>query len=166
LPLVLLIAAASAGAPLHAATEQVIALQDGSRVVLRADGSMGHYSRSGAPVPMREGEVMIAGDGTRLLMKGDALWRQIVDYAAASFALASALPFVRSEGGERWIELADGGRVSLLRDGKMIHLDATGQPVAMADGEVMIAKDGTAIMMKGGSVWGAMDKRAAPGAKP
>lgn len=164
--LLLLLAVVGAAAPSLAADERTFPLQDGSRVVLRADGSMGHYSASGAPVPMREGEEMIASDGTRLLMKGDALWRQVVDYAASSFALASAFPFVRNERGERWIDLADGGRVGLRTDGTMVHLDAAGKPVAMADGEVMIARDGTPIMMKGASLWGAMGPRGAPRARP
>jgi ferric-dicitrate binding protein FerR (iron transport regulator) len=164
--MLLLSAAAGLSAPAHAADERTLALHDGSRVILRADGSMGHYSASGEPVAMREGEVMVLADGTRLLMKGDALWRQIIDYATSGVALASRFPFVRTDAGERWIDLADGGRVLLRNDGTTIHVGSAGNGVAMGDGEIMIAKDGTVIMMNGGSAWGAIGGRRSTGAKP
>jgi hypothetical protein len=166
LALLLTFVVAASALPSLAAEERTIALRDGGRVVLRADGSMGHYNASGAPVAMREGEVMVAADGSRVLMKDDALWRQIVDYAASGVALASRFPALRGDAGERWIDLADGGRVLLRNDGSTVHVDSAGTGVAMADGEIMIAKDGTAIMMKGGTAWGAMGGRRSTGAKP
>jgi hypothetical protein len=56
--------------------------------------------------------------------------------------------------------------VLLRNDGSTVHVDSAGTGVAMADGEIMIAKDGTAIMMKGGTAWGAMGGRRSTGAKP
>lgn len=151
--ILLVLAVVASCAPSDTSKEQTIELEDGSRVVLRADGSMGHYSAAGRPVTMAEGEVMIARDGTRVLMKAEALWRQIAEQAAADFAVASAPPWLRVERDERWIDLADGGRIMLRNDGTMRHVDAAGTDVSMAEGELMIAKDGTRILMNKGTLW-------------
>jgi hypothetical protein len=133
--------------------ERVIDLADGGRVVMRADGTMGHYDAAGGPVPMPEGEVMVATDGTRIMMKAEALWRQIIEQATLNFALAATPPWSQRTASERSIELNDGGRIALRPDGTMAHYDAAGNRVSMADGVVMTAKDGTQILMTNGTLW-------------
>jgi hypothetical protein len=49
---------------------RVVQLQEGDRVVIEVDGTMKHYDRRGNPMPMADGTVMTASDGSRLLMKG------------------------------------------------------------------------------------------------
>lgn len=51
------------------------------------------------------------------------------------------------------IELKDGGKI-IMEEGKtMIHVDAAGNRVKMRDGKVMIAKDGSKLMMKNNAIW-------------
>ena len=54
---------------------------------------------------------------------------------------------------ERTVELKDGGRVAVQKDGTMVHLDAAGNRVRMKDGQMMEAKDGSRLMMKNNAVW-------------
>ncbi len=51
------------------------------------------------------------------------------------------------------IDLKDGGRVWVQKDGTMVHIDAAGNRVRMKDGQVMEAKDGSRIMMKNNAIW-------------
>ncbi|MEP7181259.1 MAG: CopK family periplasmic copper-binding protein [Betaproteobacteria bacterium] len=150
--LIFVIAATASGAQ-DAAKERVIELNDGGRVVLRADGTMGHYDTAGSPIVMTEGVVMTASDGTRILMKGQALWREIVEQVALNLGLASTFPLRRDGADERVIDLLDGGRITQRSDRAMAHYDAAGNHVQMADGEVMTAKDGTRILMTNGALW-------------
>lgn len=54
---------------------------------------------------------------------------------------------------EQTIELKDGGKVMVQKDGTMVHIDAAGNRVKMKDGGVMEAKDGTKFMMKNNALW-------------
>lgn len=54
---------------------------------------------------------------------------------------------------EQTIELKDGGKVMIQKDGTMVHIDAAGNRVKMKDGGVMEAKDGTKLMMKNNAIW-------------
>lgn len=135
------------------AKDRVIDLADGGTIVLRADGAMAHYDATGSPIDMKEGELMIARDGTRITMKDDALWRQIVERAALYYGLASAPPWSRDAAIPRSIELLDGGRIVVQADGTMVHYDAARNRVQMKTGEVMTAKDGTRIMMNDAALW-------------
>lgn len=54
---------------------------------------------------------------------------------------------------EQTIELKDGGKVTVQKDGTMIHIDAAGNRVKMRDGRVMEAKDGTRYVMKNNAIW-------------
>lgn len=54
---------------------------------------------------------------------------------------------------EQTIELKDGGKVVVQKDGTMVHIDAAGNRVKMKDGGVMEAKDGTKFMMKNNAIW-------------
>jgi hypothetical protein len=58
-------------------TEQAIALKDGGTLVLRKDGTMYHANAAGKRVQMKNDVVMVANDGTRYMMKSDAVWKQI-----------------------------------------------------------------------------------------
>jgi hypothetical protein len=60
-------------------TEQAIALKDGGTLILRKDGTMYHANAAGKRVQMRDGVVMEAKDGTRYMMKNDAVWKQITE---------------------------------------------------------------------------------------
>lgn len=148
------------------AKERVIDLKDGGRLVLRADGAMGHYDAAGRPVKMKEGAVMMAKDGTRILMKSDTLWRQIIEEAATSYALAWTPPWGKDARNEPVIDLVDGGRITVRGDGTMAHYDAAGNAVRMKDGEVMIAKDGRRILMNNGALWSPSVNRDAHEATP
>ena len=54
------------------------------------------------------------------------------------------------------IELKDGGRIVIAKDGTMAHMDAAGKREKMKDGKVMVAKDGSKLMMKNNAVWKAL----------
>jgi hypothetical protein len=146
------------------AAERVVPLQDGGKVVLRADGGMSHFDANGGPLPMKEGEVMIAADGNRVMMRGNALWQQIVEQAAYLYGLSSELPARSSAPAERKIDLADGGWIILRANGAMDHFDRQGKRIAMADGVVMTTKDGARILMKSGTLWSSAI--GAPGIRP
>ena len=51
------------------------------------------------------------------------------------------------------IDLKDGGRIIIEKNGTMIHVDAAGNRVKMKDGVVMEAKDGSKVMMKNNAIW-------------
>lgn len=51
------------------------------------------------------------------------------------------------------IELKDGGKIIIEKQGTMVHLDAAGTRVKMRDGKVMEAKDGSKVMMKNNAIW-------------
>lgn len=151
--LLLLLATASVVWAQSGGTERVIELKGGDRLVQRADGTMTHYDKAGKLVAMPDGVVMVASDGSRFMMKGLALWREIFEVAASSYAQSLAGVAGGSGSRQRTIELRDGGRVLQSADGKMVHYDAAGKRLDMSDGEVMIGKDGSRIMMVNGSLW-------------
>lgn len=135
------------------AEDRVIVLQDGGRVVLRGDGAMSHYDAAGRPVTMEEGQPMIAIDGSRIMMRSDTLWREIIEGAAYIYGLSFRVPGDQSATNKPRIELADGGWI-MLQDGSMVHFNARGDAIRMADGDVMLAKDGTKVLMNNGALWG------------
>jgi hypothetical protein len=51
------------------------------------------------------------------------------------------------------IDLKDGGKIVVEAKGTMIHMDAAGNRVKMKDGKVMVAKDGSKLMMKNNAIW-------------
>ena len=51
------------------------------------------------------------------------------------------------------IDLKDGGKVTVQKDGSMVHIDAAGNRVKMRDGVTMEAKDGTKYVMKNNAIW-------------
>ena len=50
-------------------------------------------------------------------------------------------------------ELKDGGKIVIEEKGTMIHIDAAGNRVKMRDGRVVVAKDGSKLMMKNNAIW-------------
>ncbi len=54
---------------------------------------------------------------------------------------------------EQTIELKDGGKVMIKKNGTMVHIDAAGNRVKMRDNVIMEAKDGTKFMMKNNALW-------------
>lgn len=51
------------------------------------------------------------------------------------------------------IELKDGGKVVVEKDGSMAHVDPTGKRIKMRDGHVMETKDGNKVIMKNNAIW-------------
>lgn len=51
------------------------------------------------------------------------------------------------------IELKDGGKVTVQKDGTMVHIDAAGNRVKMRNGMKMEGKDGTQYVMKNDALW-------------
>jgi len=60
-------------------TEKAIALKDGGTLILRTNGTMYHADASGKRFRMKDGVVMEAKDGSRYMMKSDAVWKQITE---------------------------------------------------------------------------------------
>ncbi len=141
------------------AGDRSIDLSGGGRVVLRADGTMVHFNAAGNPVAMREDEIMVTKDGSRIVMKNRTLWREVLELTAQAVGAASVIPFVRIDAGERVVDLADGGRITVRGDGTMLHYGPRGNRVDMADGQMMVAKDGTRVLMKNGNLWSATPSR-------
>lgn len=76
LPVLLLAFAGSA----FAADPQNIELKDGGKIVIEEKGTMIHIDAAGNRVKMRDGRVMIAKDGHKLMMKNNAIWRTITEH--------------------------------------------------------------------------------------
>lgn len=51
------------------------------------------------------------------------------------------------------IELKDGGRLIVEKNGTMAHIDAAGNRVKMRDGVTMEGKDGSKYVMKNNAIW-------------
>lgn len=73
LPILLL---AFAGAA-FAAEPQTIELKDGGKIVIEEKGSMVHLDAAGNRVKMRDGRVMEAKDGSKVMMKNNAIWQTL-----------------------------------------------------------------------------------------
>ena len=76
LPAVILAFAASA----FAHEEQTIELKDGGKVMVQKDGTMAHIDAASNRVKMRDGVVMEAKDGSKLMMKNNAIWKTITEH--------------------------------------------------------------------------------------
>uniref|UniRef100_UPI003F491567 CopK family periplasmic copper-binding protein n=1 Tax=Cupriavidus yeoncheonensis TaxID=1462994 RepID=UPI003F491567 len=71
-------------------------------------------------------------------------------YILPLLMLASLSAFAAEE---QTIELKDGGKLMVQKDGTMVHMDAAGNRVRMRDNKVMESKDGTKYMMKNNALW-------------
>jgi len=74
LPLLMLLSLSA-----FAAQEQTIELKDGGKIMVQKDGTMVHIDAAGNRVKMRDNVVMEARDGTKFMMKNDALWKKITE---------------------------------------------------------------------------------------
>ncbi len=79
LPAVLLAFAAASFAA-DPSPGQSIELKDGGRIVFEKGGSMIHIDAAGKRVKMRDGTVMEAKDGSKLMMKNNAIWKTITEH--------------------------------------------------------------------------------------
>src|SRR5262245_5509542 len=79
---------------------------------------------------------------SELTMRNSILPALLLAFSAAVFAQAAQV-----------IDLRDGGKVTVQKDGSMIHVDAAGNRVMMKDGQVMEGKDGSKLMMKNNAIW-------------
>ncbi len=77
LPILLL---AFAGAA-FAAEPQTIELKDGGRIVIEKDGAMAHMDAAGKREKMKDGKIMEAKDGSKLMMKNSAIWKAITEHS-------------------------------------------------------------------------------------
>lgn len=78
--LLIALLALAAASPIQAAQqEETIELKDGTTLFIQADGKMRHKDQKGRVVLMREGEVMEAKDGSRYMMKNNAIWKQLYE---------------------------------------------------------------------------------------
>lgn len=62
-----------------AAEEQTVQLKDGGKVMVKKDGTMVHIDAAGNRVKMRNNVIMDVKDGSRLMMKNDAIWKTITE---------------------------------------------------------------------------------------
>jgi len=72
---------------------------------------------------------------------------------ALALTLASSLSVVGSDREEQTVELKDGGKIVVQKDGKMVHTNAAGKRIRMKDGIVMEGKDGHKYLMKNNAIW-------------
>lgn len=56
---------------------QPIELKDGGKIVFEKQGTMAHIDAAGNRVKMRDGKVMETKDGSKILMKNNALWQTL-----------------------------------------------------------------------------------------
>ena len=68
------------GAALSAAEVQVIELKDGGKLVIAEDKTMVHLDAAGKRVRMRDGKIMEAKDGSKIMMKNNALWKTLTEH--------------------------------------------------------------------------------------
>lgn len=77
--------------------------------------------------------------------------KSIVALAILAFSTFASAQAGKEPG--QTIELKDGGKVVVMKDGTLAHMDATGKRIAMKDGRIMEAKDGSRLMMKNNAIW-------------
>ena len=75
--LLMLLVFAGAG---FAAQPLTIELKDGGKIVVEEKGTMIHIDAAGNRVKMRDGVVMEAKDGSKVMMKNNAIWKTITEH--------------------------------------------------------------------------------------
>ena len=58
---------------------QTIELKDGGKIIIAEDKSMTHLDAAGKRVRMKDGKIMEAKDGSKLMMKSNAIWKTIIE---------------------------------------------------------------------------------------
>lgn len=74
---VLLLAFAGTAFAAELTAEQPIALKDGGQLVIQKTGTMTHTDAKGNRVKMTDGKIMETKDGSKIMMKNNALWQTI-----------------------------------------------------------------------------------------
>ena len=77
---ILLLAFAGAAFAADPAPGQTIELKDGGKIVIEKQGTMAHIDAAGNRVKMKDGTVMVAKDGSKLMMKNNAIWKTITEH--------------------------------------------------------------------------------------
>jgi len=77
---ILLLAFSCAAFAADPAPGQSIELKDGGRIVFEKGGTMIHIDAAGNRVKMKDGKVMEAKDGSKLMMKNNAIWKTITEH--------------------------------------------------------------------------------------
>jgi len=74
---------------------------------------------------------------------------------STAFFLASlwAVPIGALAAEAQTIELKDGGKIAVDKEGKTLHTDSKGKRARMKDGVVMVAKDGQKYVMRNDALW-------------
>jgi hypothetical protein len=80
IPAVLFAFAATAFAQGGLPDQQIIDLKDGGKVIVQKDGTMSHFDAAGNRVRMKDGQTMEAKDGSKLMMKNNAIWKQLTEH--------------------------------------------------------------------------------------
>lgn len=76
-PPMLLLAFAGTAIAADPATDRTIALKDGGQIVAQKHGTTIHTDAKGNRVRMANDKIMEAKDGSKIMMKNDALWQTI-----------------------------------------------------------------------------------------
>ncbi|HCY62237.1 MAG TPA: hypothetical protein DHV59_05285 [Oxalobacteraceae bacterium] len=76
---ILLAFSLSACATEERVTAQTIELKDGGRLIVEKNGSMAHIDAAGNRVKMRDGVTMEGKDGSKYVMKNNAIWKTITE---------------------------------------------------------------------------------------
>ena len=71
----------------------------------------------------------------------------------APILAAAAIGFPAYAADAVTVELKDGGKLVVDKDGKTYHTDAKGKRMRMKDGVVMEGKDGAKYLMKNDAIW-------------
>lgn len=74
-------------------------------------------------------------------------------------------PLSPATSNEQAVELRDGTRVILKKDGTLVCVDAEGRRITLEEGIVLEAKDGTQYMVKNNSLWKQVGRRCPPDPK-
>ena len=69
----------SAFAAQERVTAQTIELKDGGRLIVEKNGTMAHIDAAGNRVKMRDGVAMEGKDGSKYVMKNNAVWKTITE---------------------------------------------------------------------------------------
>ena len=60
--------------------DQVIELRDGGKIIMEKKGTMIHLDAAGNRVKMKDGRVMEAKDGSKIMMKNNAIWKTLTGH--------------------------------------------------------------------------------------
>lgn len=71
----------------------------------------------------------------------------------ATLIATAAISVNAAEQAQQVIELQDGAKLHIYKNGKMAMEDKFGRAVGMKEGEVMVTKDGKRIVMRGNEVF-------------